>query len=155
MTEIIARRQFPPLYIWLDIAFLPVFIVLLFWKKHYMTVLVGLFFERRLYADGLRHFSPALPQPKHLRGLQPVLGAAVDVHKLRLHQLCMVWLWISKSKPLFAWSLLILLQWFGCPLLTQTFATDAILIPYRRMEQRTSVGLTHGRFVISRCGRCQ
>ena len=56
MTEIIARRQFPPLYIWLDIAFLPVFIVLLFWKKHYMTVLVGLFFERRLYADGLRHF---------------------------------------------------------------------------------------------------
>lgn len=42
MTEIIARRQFAPLYIWLDIAFLCVFLVLLLMKKKYMTVLVGL-----------------------------------------------------------------------------------------------------------------
>ena len=41
MAEIIARRQFAPLYIWLDIAFLLVFMVLLLWKKKYMTVLVG------------------------------------------------------------------------------------------------------------------
>lgn len=31
MTEIIARRQFTPLYIWLDIAFLVVFLILLLW----------------------------------------------------------------------------------------------------------------------------
>lgn len=42
MEEIIARRQFAPLYIWLDIAFLVVFLVLLLIKKKYMTVLVGL-----------------------------------------------------------------------------------------------------------------
>lgn len=42
MTDIIARRQFAPLYIWLDIAFLCVFLALLLMKKKYMTVLVGL-----------------------------------------------------------------------------------------------------------------
>ena len=42
MTEIIAQRQFAPLYIWLDIAFLCVFLILLLMKKKYMTVLVGL-----------------------------------------------------------------------------------------------------------------
>lgn len=41
MTEIIARREFSPLYIWLDIAFLLLFAALLIWKKKYMTILVG------------------------------------------------------------------------------------------------------------------
>ena len=41
MTEIIARRQFAPLYIYLDIAFLLTFVILLILKKKYMTLLVG------------------------------------------------------------------------------------------------------------------
>ena len=42
MAELIARRQFSPLYIWLDIVFLVAYLGLLLWKKKYMTVLVGL-----------------------------------------------------------------------------------------------------------------
>lgn len=41
MKELIARRMFTPLYIWLDIAFLIIFTGLLLYKKKYMTVLVG------------------------------------------------------------------------------------------------------------------
>ncbi len=41
MTEIIARREFSPLYIGFDIAFLLLFAGLLLMKKKYMTVLVG------------------------------------------------------------------------------------------------------------------
>lgn len=41
MTEIIARRQFDPMYIWLDTAFLIVLAILLLRQKKYMTVLVG------------------------------------------------------------------------------------------------------------------
>lgn len=41
MTEIIARREFSPLYIGFDIAFLLLFARLLLMKKKYMTVLVG------------------------------------------------------------------------------------------------------------------
>ena len=40
MEELIARRQFAPLYIWLDIAFLCVFLALLLWKRKYMTCLL-------------------------------------------------------------------------------------------------------------------
>ncbi len=39
--ELIARRQFAPLYIWLDLAFLLVYCVLLLRRKQYMTVIVG------------------------------------------------------------------------------------------------------------------
>ena len=42
MTEIIARRQFTPVYIWLDIGFLLLLAGLLLAKKKYAAVLVGL-----------------------------------------------------------------------------------------------------------------
>ena len=42
MAEMIARRQFDPLYIWLDLGFLLFFACLLLLRKKYMTVLTGL-----------------------------------------------------------------------------------------------------------------
>ena len=42
-TEVIAQRVFNPLYIYLDIVFLLFLIGLLLWKKHYLTVIFGLF----------------------------------------------------------------------------------------------------------------
>ena len=33
-----------------------------------------------------------------------------------------IWLWISKDRRLFEWSLLILIWWFVCPLLAKTFS---------------------------------
>ena len=44
MDDIIARRQFDPLYIWLDIAFLVLFAALLLIKKKYATLIVGIVF---------------------------------------------------------------------------------------------------------------
>lgn len=41
MTEIIARRQFAPLYIWLDLTFLCLLFLLLLTRKKYMTIAVG------------------------------------------------------------------------------------------------------------------
>ena len=65
MEELIARRQFAPLYIWLDIAFLCVFLALLLWKRKYMTVLVGLrnfmMYGRYVYADEIK-----IPDCRHL-----------------------------------------------------------------------------------------
>lgn len=42
MNELIARRAFAPVSIYLDIAFLLLFAGLLFWRRRYMTILVGL-----------------------------------------------------------------------------------------------------------------
>lgn len=50
-----------------------------------------------------------------------------------------IWLWLSKDRHLFEWSFLILVWWFCCPLITQTFAGDAAPI----VIQRTT-GAYHG-----------
>ena len=139
MTDIIARRQFAPLYIWLDIAFLCVFLALLLMKKKYMTVLVGLVMGvvYMLVDYGIFHLVC------HSRTIS-------EGHSLFLVLLWMsvsygftnftwIWLWLSKDEHLFEWSLLILGWWFCCPLLTQTFAPDAAVI----VIQRTT-GAYHG-----------
>ena len=67
MTDIIARRQFAPLYIWLDIAFLCVFLALLLMKKKYMTVLVGLVMGVVYMLVDYGIFPPRLPLAHYLR----------------------------------------------------------------------------------------
>lgn len=139
MTEIIARRQFAPLYIWLDIAFLIVFLGLLLWREKYMTVVVGLVMGvvYLLVDYGIFHLL------LHTRSIS-------EGHSLFLVLLWMsmsygftnftwIWLALSKDEHLLEWSLLILGWWFCCPLLTQTFAGDAQPIVIQRIT-----GAYHG-----------
>lgn len=139
MTDIIARRQFAPLYIWLDLGFLAVFLLLLLCKKKYMTVLVGLVMGvvYMLVDYGIFHLL------LHTRSIS-------EGHSLFWVLLWMsmsygftnfswIWLWISRDRHLPEWSLLILGWWFCCPLITQTFAKDAVPIVIER-----TTGAYHG-----------
>ena len=143
MTEIIARRQFAPLYIWLDTAFLVVFALMLLWKKKYMTILVGLVMGvvYMLVDYGIFHLL------LHTRSIS-------EGHSLFWVLLWMsmsygftnfawIWLWLSKDKHLFEWSLLILSWWFCAPLITQTFAGDAAPIVIER-----TTGSYHGYMAV-------
>ena len=143
MTEIIARRQFAPLYIWLDTAFLIVFALMLLWKKKYMTVLVGLVMGvvYMLVDYGIFHLL------LHTRSIS-------EGHNLFCVLLWMsmsygftnftwIWLWLSKDKHLFEWSLLILSWWFCAPMITQTFAGDAAPIVIER-----TTGSYHGYMAV-------
>ena len=143
MTEIIARRQFAPLYIWLDTAFLVVFGLMLIWKKKYMTVLVGLVMGvvYMLVDYGIFHLL------LHTRSIS-------EGHSLFWVLLWMsmsygftnftwIWLWLSKDKHLFEWSLLILSWWFCAPLIAQTFAGDAAPIVIER-----TTGSYHGYMAV-------
>ena len=115
MTGIVAMREFSPAYIWLDCVFLILFAGLLIMKKKYMTVVVGLLagIIYMLVDYGIFHLVC------HSRSIS-------DGHSLFLVLLWMslsygftnfawIWLWISKDKHLFEWSLLILMWWFVCP----------------------------------------
>lgn len=139
MTEIIARRQFAPLYIYLDIAFLLTFAILLIIKKKYMTLLVGFLMGivYMLVDYGIFHLL------LHTRSIS-------EGHSLFWVLLWMsmsygftnftwIWLWLSKDEHLFEWSFLILCWWFCCPLLTQTFAPTATPIVIER-----TTGAYHG-----------
>lgn len=139
MTEIIARRQFTPVYIWLDIGFLLLLAGLLLAKKKYAAVLVGLLAGAlyMLVDYGVFHL---------LLGARSISAG----HSLFWVLLWMsmsygftnfvwIWLWISKDRDLGEWSLLILLWWFCCPLLASVWGGGAAPI----VIQRTT-GAYHG-----------
>ncbi len=138
MTEPIARRQFAPLYIWLDTAFLILFLVLLLRKKKYMTVAVGLVMGLVYLAVdyGIFHLichSRSISQGYSLFWMSMSYGFT---------NFAWIWLWMSRDEHLVEWSVLILSWWFCCPFLTQTLdravspaAPEAFVFrPYRRRQ---------------------
>lgn len=139
MTELIARRQFSPLYIWLDIAFLLIFSGLLLWKKKYMTVLVGLVMGLvyMLVDYGIFHLL------LHSRSISDGYSLFWVLLWMSMSygftNFTWIWLWLSKDEHLVEWSVLILGWWFCCPFITQTFAPNTAPI----IIQRTT-GAYHG-----------
>lgn len=138
MEELIARRQFAPLYIWLDIAFLCVFLALLLWKRKYMTVLLGLVMGLvyMLVDYGIFHL---VCHSRSITGGSLFWVLLWMSMSYGFTNFTWIWLWLSKDKHLLEWSLLILSWWFCCPLLTQTFAPDAAPIIIER-----TTGAYHG-----------
>lgn len=139
MAEIVARRQFDPLYIWLDIAFLLVFAGLLLWRRRYATVIVGLLFGVVYMAVdygvfhlllGARHISNGYSLFWVLLWMSVSYGFT---------NFAWIWLWMAKDEHLFEWSLLILSWWVCCPLLTRTFGESAEPIVIER-----TTGAYHG-----------
>ena len=119
--ETIALRQFDPLYIIFDCVFLCLLAGLLIWKKQYAAVIVGgLAGVLYMLVDfgifhllcGSRSISPGYSLFWVLLWMSMSYGFT---------NFAWIWLWISKNKDLLEWSILILLWWFCCPLLTQTF----------------------------------
>lgn len=142
MEELIARRQFPPMYIWLDIAFLLFFAGLLLYKKKYMTVSVGVIFGLVYMAVdyGIFHL---LCHSRSITGGNLFWVLLWMSMSYGFTNFAWIWLWISKDKHLFEWSLLILSWWFCCPLIANTFAAGQTPI----MIQRTT-GAYHGYMAI-------
>lgn len=139
MTEIIARRQFAPLYIWLDIVFLLLFMLLLVWKKKYMTVLVGIVMGvvYMLVDYGVFHLllhSRSISEGHSLFWVLLWMSMSYGFTNFTW-----IWLWLSKDEQLLEWSVLILGWWFCCPFITQTFSADCAPI----VIQRTT-GSYHG-----------
>lgn len=139
MTEIIARREFDPMYIWLDIAFLLVYAGLLLWNRKYMTVLVGLFFGIVYMAVDYGIFYLLTGSREIFNGYSMFWVLLWMSVSYGFTNFTWIWLWISKDRHLFEWSLLILCWWFCCPLLAETFSygADPVII------QRTT-GVYHG-----------
>lgn len=140
--EVIARRQFDPLYIWLDIAFLVLLASLLLLRKKYMTVLIGIAFGivYFLVDYGLFHL---VFHARQIEGGNLFLVLLWMSMSYGFTNFVWIWLWISKDKRLLEWSLLILLWWLVCPMLSATFGNSEQPI----VIQRTT-GSYHGWMAI-------
>lgn len=143
MTEIIARRQFDPLFIGLDLAFLLVFVLLLWMKKKYATLIVGVLAGILYMAVDYGIFHLICGAREIFNGYSLFWVLLWMSMSYGFTNFTWIWLWISKDENLFEWSLLILAWWVCCPLMTQTFEGSALPI----VIQRTT-GSYHGYMAV-------
>jgi hypothetical protein len=143
MTEIIARRQFDPLYIGLDIAFLIVFALLLFCRKKYATLIVGALAGILYMAVDYGIFHLLCGAREIFYGYSLFWVLLWMSMSYGFTNFTWIWLWISKDENLLEWSLLILVWWICCPLITQTFGGGAPPV----IIQRTT-GAYHGYMAV-------
>lgn len=132
MGEIIAQRQFSPLYMVFDTIFLALFAILLLKKKKYATVAVGIAagILYMIVDYGIFHLvchSRSISGGYHLFWVLLWMSMSYGFTNFTW-----IWLWISKDRNLKEWSLLILLWWFCCPLLAKTFGGNMELITIQR-----------------------
>lgn len=130
--EIIAMRQFNSAYIWLDIAFLALLIILLFKNKKYMTIIVGLAAGVLYMLVDYGIFHLALHSRSINQGHSMFFVLLWMSMSYGFTNFSWIWLWISKDKNLREWSFLILMWWFCCPLLANTLGSNTNLITIQR-----------------------
>lgn len=137
-TEIIAQRVFNPLYIYLDIVFLVALCVLLILKKKYLTLLFGIFGGLLYMVVDYGIFHLAL----HTRSIEGGDLFAVLLWmsmSYGITNFVWIWLWFSRDKHKFAWTLLIVVWWISAPMLANTFGGSLEPIKIQR-----TTGSYHG-----------
>ena len=143
MEDIIARRQFDPLYMWLDIAFLLVFAALLLIKKKYATLIIGVIFGFVFFVVDYGIFHLVFHARTISEGYSLFWVLLWMSMSYGFTNFVWIWLWISKDKRLFEWSALILFWWLCAPMIAATFghSENPVVI------QRTT-GAYHGYMAI-------
>ena len=143
MDDIIARRQFDPLYIWLDIAFLLVFAALLIIKKKYATLIVGIVFGFVYFAVDYGIFHLVFHARTISEGYSLFWVLLWMSMSYGFTNFVWIWLWISRDKRLLEWSALILFWWLCAPMIAATFGQSETPV----VIQRTT-GAYHGYMAI-------
>lgn len=143
MDDIIARRQFDPLYIWLDIAFLVLFAALLLIKKKYAALIVGVIFGFVYFAVDYGIFHLVFHARTISEGYSLFWVLLWMSMSYGFTNFVWIWLWISKDKRLLEWSALILFWWLCAPMIAATFGTSENPV----VIQRTT-GAYHGYMAI-------
>lgn len=127
MAEIIARRTFTTSYIILDTIFLVLFFILLLWQKKRITAIVGIIM-------GVVYFIVDYGIFHLLLGTRSITGVGMFPVLLWMSMsygftnFVWIWLWLRRDEHLFSWSLLILLWWFCCPMLSSFIPGTEITI---------------------------
>lgn len=132
VSEIIARRVFDPLYIYLDIAFLAILIFLLLYRKKYMPVVVGLVMGvvYMLVDYGIFHLWLGTRQISDGYSLFWVLLWMSMSYGFT--NFAWIWMWLNNDKHIMEWSMTIVAWWFCCPFISKTFAiADAPIVIQR------------------------
>jgi hypothetical protein len=117
-AEVIAARTMQPLYIWLDLGFLALFLAVLIYVKRYQATIAGV-------AGGLIYFAVDYGIFYHLLGTRTVRGADPLWFLLWLSMsygltnFAWIWLWLDRDGRAREWSIFIVAGWLWVALLSQ------------------------------------
>ncbi len=130
-AEVIAERTFQSLYIWLDLAFLVAFTVMLVWQRKYQALILG-------FAGAVIYFAVDYGIYLQVLGTRTITGGSpfwVLVWlslSYGLTNFAWIWLLLDRDERVFEWSLFIVAGWLCVALLSQQFGYDATPITTRR-----------------------
>lgn len=138
VSEVIAQRVFNPLYIYLDIVFLVGLCALLAVKKKFLTLLWGIAggILYMIVDYGIFHL---LTHSRSIEGGDLFWVLLWMSMSYGITNFVWIWLWFSKDRHLFEWSLLICVWWIAAPMLAATFGAGLSPIKIQR-----TTGAYHG-----------
>lgn len=142
MSEIVAERCFNLTYVILDSVFLLGLCALLLIKKRYGTLLFGL-------AGGILYFVVDYGIFHLATHSRSITGGSMFWVLLwmsmsyGLTNFVWIWLCLRKDEHVVEWLTVILVWWFACPLLSETFGASSPVITIRR-----TTGAYHGYMAI-------
>ena len=129
--EIIPARIFNSLYIYIDIIWLIILLVILLMTKKYMALIVGII-------GGIIYFAVDYGIFYILLGTREVTGANTVLLLLWLSisygftNFAWIWLWLDRGKHVLEWSLLFIIGWLATALLSQSFGSSFQMISIQR-----------------------
>jgi hypothetical protein len=129
--EVIPARVFNLLYVYIDIAWLVFFLIILIWKKKYIAAIAGAAGSLIYFLVDYGIFHLAL-------GTRTVDGANTAALLLWLSisygltNFAWIWLWLDRDGHALEWSVLIISAWIATALLSQNFGTGLPVISIQR-----------------------
>lgn len=130
-AEIVASRTMQSLYIWLDLAFLLAFVVVLIHFRRYQALVVGL-------CGGILYFLVDYGIFYRLLGTRVVVGAdtfwflAWLSLSYGLTNFAWIWLWLDRDGHAVEWSVLVVTGWLFVAFLSQSLGYDETPIAIER-----------------------
>ncbi len=129
--EIIPARIFNSLYIYIDIVWLVVILIILILTKRYRALIVGL-------VGGIIYFAVDYGIFYMLLETREVTGANTFIILLWLSisygftNFAWIWLWLDRDGHALEWSLLFIMGWLATALLSQNFGDGFLSISIQR-----------------------
>jgi hypothetical protein len=130
-TEIVAARTMQSLYIWLDLAFLLFFVVLLVWSRRYQALFAGIIGGVIYFAVDYGIYYRVLGT-RAIEGARPFWFLVWLSLSYGLTNFAWIWLWLDRDKRIKEWSLLIVAGWLMVALMSQQFGYDQTPISISR-----------------------
>jgi hypothetical protein len=129
--EIVAAREFNSLYIYLDIAWLIIYAVILLWRKRHIAFIAGLAGGIIYFAVDYGIFYLAL-KTRVITGADPFWFLLWLSMSYGFTNFAWIWILLDRDNNKIEWSLLTIIGWVAVAMLSQNFGTHFPVISIHR-----------------------